>query len=121
MEIKIKAGTFTLANPDKVRRVIEGETTSRGEIVNALGEDAEPEEIIAAYDKIGGLIRGRDGAPVKMGSFYDFKKKTAKEKPEIIYQLRINGQNVELKDGEKPSIEVEAALTLEKAAKKGKK
>lgn len=113
MNIETKLGTFELVNDEKVQRVIEGSTNSRGELVGGLGEDAianNPIQVLAMYDKAGGLIRGKQGARVKTGSFYDFKKRTPREEPVVRYQFNINGRHIELAADEELPLEVQASL-----------
>lgn len=114
MEIELKQGTFKLVNEDKVRRVIEGQTDSRGKKLKGLGKGAEAKEIIVGYDKIGGLIRGKDGAKVKTGCFYDFENQCAFETPKIVYTFIVNGKNVELDSEEEVPMEVKASIKKKK-------
>lgn len=107
--IETDYGTFDLVGEDKVRRVIEGESNDKGEIVGGLGIDAKPLAILATYDKKGGLIKGKEGSKVKTGSFFDFKTKTARKKPEITYVFRFNGKEVEYKEGDEKPLEIKAA------------
>jgi hypothetical protein len=112
MEITTKAGTFTLVNEEKVRLVIEGTTDAKGRPLAGLGEEAlekNSDLVLAMYDKMAGYIKGEDGAKVKLGSFYDFKNKRPRTAPEITYIFRVNGEVVEVKEGEKVPLEVQAA------------
>lgn len=113
MELETKFGTFTAVDAGKLERVIVGSTNAGGEFVEGLGEDADPLEILAAYDRIGGLIRGKEGAKVKTGSFYDFKRKAPLKTPEIVYIFRVGGSNVEIADGEPIPLKVQAALAAD--------
>lgn len=105
---------YTLVNPDKVERAINGSVTSKGMMLGGVGEEATDEAKLAEYDRLGGLVtRGTD--KVKMGSFYDFKLKKPRETPEIVFVYRVNGQLVEVPDGEVLPGEVRAAKILEEA------
>ena len=115
-----------MVNEEKVQRVIEGQTNAQGEMVDGLGADAienDPMAVIAAYDKLGGLIKGKEGAKVKTGSFYDFKKKAPRKEPEVVYVFRVNGEDVEMAEGAPLPLEVKAAkmadeVKAKRAAKK---
>lgn len=91
---------FELVNAEKVDRVINGTLDRDGALKGGLGEDADPADILAGYDRLGGLIR-RDGDTVKTGTFWDFKLKKAVAKPVVVCQYRINGKVVDVADGEK--------------------
>ncbi len=98
---------FELVNGDKVRRALEGNPNRDGEIVGGiLAEDGtyDEGELLAAYDKLGGLIR-KNGDKVKMGSFYDFKAKKMRAVPQIVLLYRVNGKVIEVPEGaEEPGI-----------------
>lgn len=117
----MKVGNYILANPDKVERALNGTPSgpgseTKGGVANAEGKYDE-KELIAEYDRLGGYITDKEGSKVKTGSFYDFKNKQAKEKPEVVLIFRVNGAWVEVpEDKEKPAI-VKAAKVLEKAQK----
>ena len=115
MEIK----GFSLNNEDKLNRAVLGTIGRGGKLYGGVGENASDEEKLAAYDKLGGLIlKGK--SIVKMGSFYDFVKGKAKETPEIIFVFRdLDGDAVEVPEGEEVPIEVKAAEIAK--ANKGKK
>ena len=121
MKIKIKEGSFVLQNEGKVRRVVENTTGSSGNLIKGLGADAEPEAVIAAYDRIGGRITGKEGAKVKTGSFYDFENKAAFEKPQVIYHFRVGRKTVEVKAGDQLPLEVQAAVQVEQEEVKARK
>ena len=119
--IKTKVGTFTLHSREKLSRVIDGYTNSRGEILAGLGEEAlttNADLVIALYDKQAGYITGKEGAKVLLGSFFDFKKKQPRENPEISYVFRINGKRVEMKEGSEKPLEVQATELAKKVAEK---
>lgn len=77
--------------------------------------------LLAEYDRIGGYIT-KNGEKVKTGSFYDFKAKAARKKPQIVFIYSVNGSLVEVPEGAELPGEVRAAKILEGVAKKkGKK
>lgn len=120
----MRVGDFELVNDDKLRRVIEGQPNAKGEMSVGLGEAAiedEPDAVIAQYDRLGGLIRGEEGAKVKTGCFWDFKKNAPISKPKVVYEFRVNGQTVELDEDEEPTLEMKAAKKAagQKGGKKG--
>jgi len=119
--IETSAGVFKLHNREKLSRVIDGQTNSKGEVFGGLGEEAITEQadlVIALYDKVGGYITGKQGSKVKTGSFYNFKKRTPREVPEITYVYRVNGEIIEMKDGEETPLEVQAAVLADKVKEK---
>lgn len=114
---------YTLVNEDKVRRALEGNPGRGGELVGGIikadgtWDDAQ---LLAMYDKMGGAIyKGSD--KVETGSFYDFRKKAPKEKAEVIFEFRINGQLVRQPADEEVPMVVKAARTMEKMAKEAVK
>lgn len=129
MQIKVKAGTFSLANSSKLRRVVESTTGSSGNMIKGLGTEAKHEDVIAAYDRIAGHIIGKEGATVKTGCFFDFENKKAFETPKVVYEFRINRKTVYVDAGKEMPMEVQAThqtrmeeiKELKKRAKKSKK
>jgi hypothetical protein len=111
MEIK----GFSLINEEKVERALKGTVNSLNErIGGVIAEDGtyDEGELLAEYDKLGGLIT-RGGDKVKTGSFYDFRNKKALKEPKVVFIYNINGKIVEVEDGkELPGI-VKAARMLE--------
>jgi len=102
---------FVLENSEKVHRAIEGTPGRGGLAVGGVGKEAKPEEILAEYDRLGGYIT-KGGRKIKTGSFWDFKQNKARSKPEVVYELRdLDGNKVELKEGEEVPVEVMAANT----------
>lgn len=61
-----------------------------------LPDGASESEILAEYDRLGGLIT-YEGAKVKMGSFYDFKAKKPVEKPQpkIVRKVEVQEEYIE--------------------------
>ncbi len=101
MKIETKDGVFVLVNNEKVDRTLHGTLQSDGSMKGGLGDDASDDDILAHYDKFGGLIRDEEGDTVCMGSFWDFKGGAPHKKPQISREYRINGKVVIVKDGEK--------------------
>ncbi len=93
-------GDFVICNPDKLERAINGTPGAGGRASGGVGKDASPEEILAEYDRLGGLIKTIDGEKVSMGSFFDFKagKPRANPSVKIIAErsggLQVNTQEV---------------------------
>ena len=121
----MKLGKYEAQNDEKVNRAIYGSMSSGGQLKGGVGENAAPEVILAEYDRLGGaILLGKN--KVKMGSFYNFEKRVAREKPEVLLVFRdLNGVQVEIPEGKEVPIEVKAAeLAREKSKvrknKKGK-
>ena len=99
----MKLGDYTLVNADKIDRAINGVVNDNtGDLIGGVGEDASDEMKLAAYDRMGGLIRNKSGDNIKPGCFCDYKesKKQSRaskrvvvvpiEEPKIILQYRVN-------------------------------
>ena len=108
MQVTVKQGTFDLPNQNKLDRVIEPITGASGQLIEGLGHDAKHEDILVAYDKIAGYIRGKEGSKVKPGCFYDHKTGKAFDDPKVIYTFRINARTVEVPADEAFPVEVQA-------------
>lgn len=111
-------GEFILANPEKVNRAIHGMTSRGGGLVGGVGEGEGAEweaKLIAEYDRLGGLIT-KDNAKVKTGCFYDFDAKKPVAKPNVILLFRVNGDEVEVPDGEPLPLAVRAQQVVDEAA-----
>ena len=93
-------GDYLLANRDKLNRVIFGVTDSHGNLIGGIGEKAPQEEILAHYDRLGGLITTRDGQKVEMGSFWDFEAKKARKEPLVSFVRRGQPQIVTVEVGD---------------------
>lgn len=105
----VKLGDYHIINKNKWTRAILGTVGRGGRLSGGVGEDATEMEKLAAYDKLGGLIR-KGGNPIKIGSFYDFKEKKARTEPKITFLFRdLEGNEVEIGEKEKKPVEVEAA------------
>ena len=130
----MKIGNYIIANEEKWNRAIYGMVTRLGALDGGVGEDATDAQKLAAYDKLGGLVQKaaqrkskktglmEDVAyTIKIGSFYDFKKKAMKEKPQVVLVFRdIDGDVVEIAEDEPIPMEVEAALVAEEKKQRGR-
>lgn len=88
---------FQIENAEKLERVVYGNMGRGSELVGGLGVDADPELVLANYDKLAGFIT-KDGVKVKTGSFWDFKAKAPRKTPEVMFIFNIGGDNVEVDD-----------------------
>ena len=118
MKVTVKAGTFVLDNEGKVRRVINDTKAADGSIITGLGSKAEHGDVIAAYDKIAGLILGKEGAHVKTGCFYDYEAREPSADPKVIYTFRVVGKTVEVAAGDPVPLEVQATESVKPTPKK---
>lgn len=118
----MKIQDFDLVNVDKVERALHGNIGSEGKLVGGCGDDASEEAILAEYDRLGGLIK-KGKYNLKMGCFYDFEKQAPRKKPEVVFVMKaVDGETVEVADGEAIPLEVRAAeVHAEKGKKKVKK
>lgn len=114
---------FTLVNEDKITRALDGNQNEHGEFVGGIRkEDGSyvAEELLAEYDKLGGLIRkGED--KVRMGSFFDFKKKSPRAEAKVEFEFRVNGEVIYVPAEEEKPNKVKAVQIAEKAKKEAKK
>ncbi len=125
---------YNLVNTEKVDRALNGTQKADGSFIGGVGSrayfDTEASKwlrdgnelgekeistlelsLLAEYDRIGGLIvRGTD--KVKTGSFYDFKAKTPRSTPKVIFIFNVNGRFVEVPDGTELPGEVKAAKII---------
>lgn len=113
----MKIGNYDCVNDEKINRAIFGSMGPEGALKGGVGEDASDEAKLAAYDKLGGLIRkGKNN--VKTGSFFDFAKKKPHEKANVVFVFKTEGQTVEIKEGEEVPLEVQASqIAQEKKVK----
>ncbi len=111
---------YTLVNEEKLVRVIGGSMGREGRLRGGIGENADPSDVLANYDRLGGLIR-KGAHNIKMGAFWDFTKNKKREVPIVQFVFRdIEGKEVLVdEDGEIP-MEVKAAEAA-KSVKKVKK
>lgn len=109
---------FQIENAEKLERVIYGTMGRGGELMGGLGLEADPELVLAHYDKLAGFIT-KDGVKVKTGSFWDFKAKAPRSKAEVMFIFNIGGDNVEVDDPANlhKAIEVVGKARAEKEAK----
>jgi len=101
----IAFGDFFLVNNEKVDRVIKGVPGQTGELIGGLGENAPIEQILALYDKTGGLILDKENRKLAHGCFWDFQKKKPKDPPEIAYRDDIGPKTINIREekvGDKP-------------------
>lgn len=119
----MKVKGFTLVNEDKVERALNGFMNADNARVGGVTQEDgtyDDDALLAEYDKLGGLIKKGDDK-VKTGSFFDAKRKQPREKPQVVFIYRVNGQEIEVADGkELPGI-VKAARILEANATGGRK
>lgn len=115
----LKVGEFELVNDEKINRALNGSVTKNGVPQGGLlrkhgtnnPDDVPPTELLAEYDRLGGLIL-KDGNKLKIGCFYNFTLKQPLDKPVVIFVERIDGEEVELDESE--------ARAIQKAKKKVK-
>jgi hypothetical protein len=110
---------FELVNEEKVERALNGTQRPDGSFVGGVKKadgSYDDADLIAEYDKLGGLIlRGTD--KVKIGSFYDFRNKKALKEPKVVFVYNINGKTVEVADGvELPGVVKAARILAEQEA-----
>ena len=133
-----KIGEYKLVNPDKVDRAINGVTNDNtGDLIGGVGEDASDEMMLAAYDRLGGLIKNKNGDNIKSGCFCDYKesKKQSRlqkkvvvvpiEEPKVILEFRtavleqgrIVNQVVEISEDKPIPMKVKVALKAQEQIK----
>lgn len=111
---------FNLVNREKFDRAVNGSIGKLGELTGGVGEDADDITKLAAYDKLGGLIK-KDGRVVLTGCFCDIKE-TKKQKKLVVIKdpkvmlvfIDLEGNKVELEAGEELSPELQAAELINK-------
>lgn len=112
-----KMAGYVLVNQDKLHRAIHGTLDREGKAIGGVGEGALESEVLAAYDKLGGLVM-KNGYKIMTGAFYDFKEKKPKDKPEVVFEFRdIAGRKIGVPEGKELPLEVQAAQLTEKAQK----
>lgn len=100
---------YEIVNDEKWNRAVEGSMGKEGKLENGVGEDASDELKLAAYDKLGGLIR-KDGHKVKTGSFFDFEEQAPRGIPNVLLVFRdLEGNIIELPEAAEIPMEVRAA------------
>lgn len=115
---------FTLVNADKVTRALDGSMNDRGQFIGGVRKadgSYDKAELIAEYDRIGGLIKkGED--KVRTGSFYDFGARRARSEPKVEFEFRVNGDLVYVPATEEKPNKVKAVqIAEEEKVKKEKK
>jgi hypothetical protein len=122
LEIKeaIKVKGYKLVNPDKIQRALHGSPDDKGMPVGGVYRDGkyDDDELLVEYDRIGGLIRNKEGDKVRTGSFYNFTDRKAHDKPAVELEYRVNGELVFVKEGKPTPGIVRATQQLEKETKK---
>ncbi len=116
---------YELVNAEKLDRAINGSMGRGGRLTGGVGEDAADELIIAAYDRLGGLIR-KNGDKVQHGCFCDMEesKKQGKpvviEDPFIVFEFRDTEGNKHLVDedeDEPDEVKMAKLIKKEKSSK----
>lgn len=105
---------FDLRNEDKVRRALDGSPDASGGAKGGVRKEDgsfEDKDLLAEYDRIGGFI-SKNGDKVKTGSFYDFRNKRPRVKPEVVFVYRVEGKEVEVPEGTELPGKVKAARIL---------
>lgn len=113
---------YELPNDEKYDRAVYGSMGQGGKLIGGVGDDASDELILAAYDRLGGLIL-KDGDKVQMGCFCDFEeskkldKVVAFDKPFLIFEHRDNDGNLHLVDEDEEEPEEVKMAKLERKNK----
>ena len=124
-------GNYRLVNRDKVDRVINGVVGKFGQLEGGLGDDAKSADILAHYDKVGGLIvkktgsKKKDGSEktykVKIGCFWDIINKKPFEKAKVMLSFRdINGDEVFIPEKQEGEEELPFDVQAAEASKEKK-
>lgn len=108
LEVFTHIDGFVLTDMDKLARVVHGKMGRMGDLVGGLGLEAKPKDVLAAYDRIAGLIK-KDGYKIKTGSFWNFTRgvNAAHKEPKVKYLFQIEGETIEVDD----PTELAAAIT----------
>ena len=99
---------YEIVNTDKWERALHGSLGRVGRLEGGVGDDASDMAKLAAYDRLGGLVR-KNGRKIKTGAFYDFREKKDRVIPEIEYVFIIDGEEVLIAEDEELPLEVRAA------------
>ena len=97
---------YELVNSEKIDRAKKGVVyAEKGRVdkVGGLSDNYTPEQLLAEYDRLGGLIK-KNGVKVKSGSFYDFDNKKPFEKPNVKFVSEVEGEQVELTEEEAEAV-----------------
>jgi len=111
---------FECVNQEKLDRAINGVKNGATLVFKGVGDAATPEEVLANYDKTGGLIL-KDGQIVKTGSFYDFENKKPRKVPEVTFLVELDGNRVEVSEEEAKAVNKAKTKIKELKAKTKKK
>lgn len=120
---------YVCVNEDKLQRAIHGSVTDKGQLIGGVGEEASDAVKLAAYDRLGGLIKNKQGYKVRTGSFCDLKASKGQvmpvviEEPVVMLEFRVSGELISFEEGKDIPLDVKAAEFVEKKrkAKKAKK
>lgn len=117
---------FTLTNEEKLHRAIYGsldrEGRETGGLLSKLGlesvDEIPEDQLLAEYDRLGGhILQGK--YKIKTGSFWDFKNKCPKKKPDPTITIRVEGEEVEFPADKPVPLEVQASeIVRERKTKK---
>lgn len=110
----MKLKGYVIQNDGKFKRAVYGSPSALGTLSGGVGENATEEEKLAAYDKLGGLIKTKNDRKIKTGCFWDFKKNVIIEKPKPVVEIRVDGEVFEYQEGEETPLEVRAKETIDK-------
>lgn len=116
MELPTHAGGYELVNTDKVERALVGTVAKTGALTGGVQQpdgSYDDSALLAAYDKLGGLIRTANGDRVKSGSFYDYAARAPRVKPDVKLVFNVNGRVMEVAHGDALPPIVEAARMAE--------
>ena len=114
-----KIQNYELGNTEKLTRAMHGNERAG---ITGVGEDADDELILAAYDQLGGLIL-LDGDKIQNGCFCDIEESKKKgrvvviEKPFIVFEHRDSQGDLHLVDEDE---ELPEAIKMAKLEKKNK-
>lgn len=120
----MEVNNFILDNSEKVSRAINGVSFRHKGIVEKNGglpKDHTPEQLLAEYDRLGGLILTKDNIKVKNGSFYDFEKKQPRKEPDIKFITNVDGDEIEVDEKEAKALKAAQKKIKEAKIKKIKK
>ena len=115
-KVDTKWGNFTLHSPGKVERVYNGTTNDKGKIVGGLGREAADDDVLVEYDKMFGLIRGKEKAKVKSGCFWSTVDNQVVKEPKVIYVFRFGKVTTEVAADEPLPLQLRALQEAEHGA-----
>lgn len=109
---------FVMEYPEKVSKAVFGVSTNKG-LTGGVGYDASAKVILAKYDELNGYIT-QNGYKVKNRTFFDTLTKKPVLNPDVVLLIRVNGELVEHREGEKETPEIQIAKRQVKEEKKKK-